>query len=564
MGKGFRDKGWYILIGLVLFIALTGQATGVIRPGRSAVSENNSQQWDAVHFNSSSSNVDDNLSVGGQSLLDGWVGIGGGGQPPTCAIDMGAGNICNVNTITSGTGSSQALRLFGLGGVIYVADYNDDQGAVTHAWYFDGEAGANKEMELTESEGLWVEYNLTIDEALIIDYIHANANNWIEIFDNVSIDIDTGDAGLILDSELNRDSCIYLTEGNGAFGTRICNDGSGVNRFTISNAETGVEYITIDRESGLISFYNDTAFHENVTVHVTYVNVSETLTAEEITANLFNGTSMNLTEGIRLRNSVTGYSDTDGLYFYLTGDNIEYRLYEDAEQRWFINNMQILTLSNAGLYSGRNITAGDTLIGSYLQSYGGVDDITVMNNMDLGGYNISSNHTLIGNEEGDHCIYFYEGGSPVGRSICWNDISNKFDVDDTWEVSGNLLGGTVSATTTITAGSDISTTGAGDDLWLGAFTQALSNFKGYANGTLQNVDIHTGSAVVTGNISLNDVLISDWSEVNTTIPEVWVDESGDTMTGNLNMDEANITDANSGTYTYFRPGGAYVVHLEAG
>lgn len=45
----------------------------------------------------------------------------------------------------------------------------------------------------------------------------------------------------------------------------------------------------------------------------------------------------------------------------------------------------------------------------------------------------------------------------------------------------------------------------------------------------------------------------------------FVDASGDNVTGPLEMGlDANITDANSGSYMYFKPGGAFIVHLEAG
>jgi len=92
---------------------------------------------------------------------------------------------------------------------------------------------------------------------------------------------------------------------------------------------------------------------------------------------------------IRFRNAVTGWTDTDGLLFYLAGgDNVEYRLYENAEQRWFVNNAQEMTLADDGLDVGENVTVGNTLKSSYIDSYAGINPVTFYNNVSL------MNHSL--------------------------------------------------------------------------------------------------------------------------------------------------------------------------
>ena len=91
-----------------------------------------------------------------------------------------------------------------------------------------------------------------------------------------------------------------------------------------------------------------------------------------------------------------------------------------------------------------------------------------------------------------------------------------------------------------------------------------------------NIETTGGSILIQGDYNFTDdlyllgVLTNDGTN-NITIEQLvdyltnqtWVERSGDNMTGNLEMGtDANITDANSGTYGYFKPGGAFVIHLE--
>jgi len=95
------------------------------------------------------------------------------------------------------------------------------------------------------------------------DIIYGGANSSFNT--SLLIDGDTtgGNATLVIDSDLNKYSCINLTEG-GRFGFQICNDGAGSNRFVIANADTGQEWMWIDRDDGTINFLNITEVHSNL------------------------------------------------------------------------------------------------------------------------------------------------------------------------------------------------------------------------------------------------------------------------------------------------------------
>jgi len=192
-------------------------------------------------------------------LFDSRVGIGGGGIPPECSLDLGAGSICNIIGITSGPGTSQSLILSGTGNVNYVGDSDDDQGAVSHNWYFNSAAEGDREMELEEGVGLWIKNNL---------YVNGNDsyfNQTLLITGDAPVSEDSN-ADLWLRAEVNYDACINLTESTVA-GISLCYDGTGSGIFEIKNYDNGVVYMTIDsRDSGNITFFNDTIFKETMSV----------------------------------------------------------------------------------------------------------------------------------------------------------------------------------------------------------------------------------------------------------------------------------------------------------
>lgn len=77
------------------------------------------------------------------------------------------------------------------------------------------------------------------------------------------------DATLVIKADTNYDACINLTESTVA-GVTICYDGAGSGIFEIRNFRTNDLYMDIDvRDSGNISFYNDTFFTNMVVENIT-------------------------------------------------------------------------------------------------------------------------------------------------------------------------------------------------------------------------------------------------------------------------------------------------------
>ena len=116
--------------------------------------------------------------------------------------------------------------------------------------------------------------------------------------------------------------------------------------------------------------------------------------------------------------------------------------------------------------------------GSWNSSVNYVPYTGATGNVGIGSWNltadtITSNHSYIGNEEGDHYIYFYEDGSPTREYLMWNDTKDRFELSDELFALSRLV-----------SQSDIYTTGFDDDLWLGSGIQANANFQAYADGSL--------------------------------------------------------------------------------
>lgn len=233
-----RWNSFFVLGILIVFILTISPAQAVIRPSRS--SQNGSTEWDARLFNGTSAYLTDGI---------------------------------RLRNFDTGYTDTDGLYMYLSADYLEYRLYEDTE----QRWFVN-----NMQIMTLDNSMLYVIGNFSTTDTYVGDYWQAAGIGDITILDNVSIDIETGDAGLILDSELNRDSCIYLTEGDGAFGTRLCNDGSGINRFVIANERTGFEYMVIDRDSGNITFNNDTIFATNVTVYVTYLNATATMTTAEL------------------------------------------------------------------------------------------------------------------------------------------------------------------------------------------------------------------------------------------------------------------------------------------
>ena len=205
------------------------------------------------------------------------------------------------------------------------------------------------------------------------------------------IDGDTGgtDATLIINSDSNKYSCINLTEANN-FGFSICNDGSGSNRFVISNFDTGFEYFTIDRDEGTINFYNETIMHGNMTI--SYMNATGTITAQEINVSYI---------GSILHNS--GF-DVRGDPWYFSGANMEFVEGIDVDRNANIDG---------------NVTIGQTL---YVEEWINAKNIIAREDITSPNYN-----NLSINDTGTEIIF-----SPV------NAIGSGFFVDLNASFSGNV------------------------------------------------------------------------------------------------------------------------------
>ena len=121
-----------------------------------------------------------------------------------------------------------------------------------------------------------------------------------------------------------------------------------------------------------------------------------------------------------------------------------------------------------------------------------------------------ANNITLGNSEGDNGIYFYEAGSATGEQFYWDDSADQFYITDDVEVEGNFdantinADGSVIAALTITASSDIKTTGVGDDLWLGTTTQGNALFRAFANGTLILNDLLSVANITSGAYFVGD------------------------------------------------------------
>jgi hypothetical protein len=139
-------------------------------------------------------------------------------------------------------------------------------------------------------------------------------------------------ATMTLNSGINKYSCIYLIEGVSNLGTTFCNDGSGSNRFVIGSSETGQEYLAIDRDTGIITFNNDTIFNTEVTF--TQVN-----TTGNITADNFFGTFNGLWNNSGLYVPYTGATaDVNiGKHNFITNNSVQWLEQTGIQNLFYIN-----------------------------------------------------------------------------------------------------------------------------------------------------------------------------------------------------------------------------------
>jgi len=122
------------------------------------------------------------------------------------------------------------------------------------------------------------------------------------------------------------------------------------------------------------------------------------------------------------------------------------------------------------------------------------EDLLVAKNFTVQGNNIS-----IGSSETDQSIWFYEDGSLSERIYWVTDGGDTFYITDSLQINGEFI-----SSGSIESGGDIRTTGSSDDLWLGDSAQGSALFRAYANGSLGVVDIKaTGAGIFAGDVKGN-------------------------------------------------------------
>ena len=125
-----------------------------------------------------------------------------------------------------------------------------------------------------------------------------------------------------------------------------------------------------------------------------------------------------------------------------------------------------------------------------------------------------------GGVNGNSNINFYAGGSETGARIQWNSVLSRFELSNALDVFGTLSATSISSLGIITGSSDIRTTGAGDDLWLGSSIQGSAKFRANATGNVQveNITFGSGNTFIDGTnnkISINgNPVITNNSDAN--------------------------------------------------
>ena len=134
---------------------------------------------------------------------------------------------------------------------------------------------------------------------------------------------------------------------------------------------------------------------------------------------------------------------------------------------------------------------GDTMTGN----------LTIEANLNVTG-NITTNDIFLGGAgiEQDQFIYFFEDGSSTGESISWDDGLDRWEFTDTIRSNSQIIAASTSQGSGVFSTSDMWTTGANDDLWLGTATQNNALFRANATGDIQTNHINSN-----GNFTGNQI-----------------------------------------------------------
>jgi hypothetical protein len=480
--------------------------------------------WVAGGISTSEINITDNINVGG-GFADGGITLYGssgnafiygdillGGDLLTVAATQVNGSFYpnETNTYTLGNNS---LRWDG----IYVNDiWLGDNTNNANIYFYDNN-------NYTYSK---ITYDNTLNSFLmespitVTGYIYST--NYISAASNLISggDIYTLGAGddLWLGT-LTQGSALFRAYANGKLVTQAINattldTGQGANELYDMNQNvlttSAVTFATVDTGQGANELY-DMNQALNTTSAVTFATVDTGQGANELydmNQNVLTTSTVSFNQ-LRLGDG----SDGDSLiYFYedgsVTGESI---YWDDSSDYFAVSDMLAAdgeiyaanTISSAGDFYTNG--AGDDLwLGTATQSSAnfiayadgdlyasGTSKLGIVNatTLDTGqganelydmDQNVLTTSTVTFDEirlggvaDGDSKIYFYEDSSATGESITWSNGGDYFYFSDEVAVSGTIIGE-----------SDIYTSGAGDDLWLGTGTQSSASFRAYANGNL--------------------------------------------------------------------------------
>jgi hypothetical protein len=192
-----------------------------------------------------------------------------------------------------------------------------------------------------------------------------------------------------------------------------------------------------------------------------------------------------------------------GLYYYNQSgfDSYNYSLasYTMWSSSWnstynetyhgLINNASYLSTYNK-TYAGWIYNQTESVISYLSNSNVTVENLTVSKSIFIGDNLSISEHLFLGSSDSEHVIYFYESAG-FNENISWSDSLDAFIFSDELRVADDIVcGGYVSTAGVVSSGSDIYTTGAGDDFWLGDSSKANANIHINESGSayfLENV-----------------------------------------------------------------------------
>ncbi len=133
----------------------------------------------------------------------------------------------------------------------------------------------------------------------------------------------------------------------------------------------------------------------------------------------------------------------------------------------------------------------------------------------------------------------YWSGTDYGTGIEANTLTSWAVAQFRWRIGGTTAG-TGNETMTLDSAGDLSVDGA---LSVGDTTPDGNNYHTFGTGDADEVEINgTSDVYISGDLEIDGIFYGLIEASN--VVDIWVNETGDTMSGNLNMSDTNITDIN--------------------